>query len=378
MERRRHRRRRLSVATAAIVVLALLGTVAVGWYFSSQVVEPNHDPGPFDDEVVSATPSAVTLKRSADTARPGVYGLDWPEGHAIVGRVQRSVDGEVTRTLRERRGVLKPGTKVAVDVNTYDGDPQTALGIPFREVGVPTGLGAMPAWQIPGRGDTWAIFVHGYNSSRVEGLRDVPVLRRLRIPTLLISYRNDVGAPKAPGGKIHLGATEWLDLQSAVRYARSRGARRFVLIGDSMGGAIVSDFVRWSKLAPRVRGFVLDAPALSWKPILSLQAGERNVPFFVLDTAELLIEQRIDVTWDELDQLRHTGEFKAPILLWHGTDDETVPISTSDELARKLPRLVDYERVRDASHVGAWNIDPRAYERRLRGFLRRIRAVPRS
>ncbi|MEX2253074.1 MAG: alpha/beta hydrolase [Thermoleophilaceae bacterium] len=371
-------RRRLVIAGVALVVLAIAATLAAAWYFSSQVIDPNHDPGPFDEEVVGAGSATVTFKRSADTARRGVYGIDWPHGHAIVGHVLGGDRDTVTRALRKRSGTLKPGTKVEVNVSTYAGDPRSALGIPFKPVEVPDSLGPMPAWQVAGAGDTWAIFVHGYNSNRQEGLRDLPVLHRLGLPTLLISYRNDAGAPRSPDGRIHLGATEWEDLEAAVRYARSQGARRFVLIGDSMGGGIVCVFMRRSKLAGRVRGLVLDAPALSWKPVLSLQASERSVPFFVLDATELIIAKRIEISWGEIDQLEHTDAFRLPILLFHGTDDRTVPISTSDAFARELPRFVSYTRVRGASHVGSWNVDPPVYESKLSGFLRRIGAVPAS
>ena len=213
----------------------------------------------------------------------------------------------------------------------FDGDPKSALGIPYEEIRFRSRVGPMPAWRIEGVRDTWAIFVHGYQSNRKAGLRYLPVFRRAGLPTLVISYRNDAGAPPSRDGKIHLGATEWEDLESAVEYARENGARRFVLMGVSMGGAIVSQFMRESKLARYVDGLVLDAPALSWKPILELQADERGVPWPILDTAEWLTEQRIDISWDELDQLKHLSEYTEPILLFHGTDDKTVPISTSDE-----------------------------------------------
>ena len=66
-----------------------------------------------------------------------------------------------------------------------------------------------------------------------------------------------------------------------------------------------------------------------------------------------------------------------PILLFHGTEDSTVPISSSDAFARALPELVTYHRVARAGHVESWNVAPARYQRRVQAFLasavRRVR-----
>jgi len=72
------------------------------------------------------------------------------------------------------------------------------------------------------------------------------------------------------------------------RYAFAHGARRLVLVGYSMGGAIVSQFMQRSPLAPRVAGLVLDAPALDWQEILAFNATEMGFPSF----ASLPVEWR--------------------------------------------------------------------------------------
>jgi pimeloyl-ACP methyl ester carboxylesterase len=287
-----------------------------------------------------------------------------------VGKILSQSDDRVTRTLKITRGPLKSGTSAELNASVYEGNPRQALGIPFTHVGVPTSLGSMPAWLMSGRGDTWVIWVHGYDSNRANGVRYLPTLRRSGLPTLLISYRNDVGSPKSKDGLIHLGATEWLDLQSAAKWAKSHGARRLVLWGDSMGGGIVCNFMRFSPLASSVPSLILDAPALSWKPIFALQSDVRGVPGIVTDSAEFVIEKRIDFDYNKYDQLDHTGSFHTPIRLFHGTSDETVPITTSDEFAQKLPRLVKYTRVRGAGHVESWNVNPPAYDKAILAFLK--------
>ena len=58
-----------------------------------------------------------------------------------------------------------------------------------------------------------------------------------------------------------------------------------------------------------------------------------------------------------------------PILLFHGVEDDVVPIEGSDEFAEELPNRVTYYRVPKAGHTQSWNVDPRLYEARLSRFL---------
>lgn len=250
-------------------------------------------------------------------------------------------------------------------------NPRQTVGLAYADVSVPDELGPMPAWLIPGRTHTWAIFVHGINSDPQEGLRIAPTLHRDGLPTLLIAYREDLGAPKSPDGLHHMGLTEWRDLAAAARYALSHGARHLILVGYSMGGAIVTQFMERSPLAAHVAGLVLDAPALDWRAILSFHAKEMGLPSFAAVPLEWMIGARIDADWSGLDALRHPGYFHLPILLFHGSADETVPVATSDEFARELPGWVTYYRVPHAGHVQAWNVDPGLYDQRLTAFLSR-------
>ena len=258
---------------------------------------------------------------------------------------------------------------MGLNARVYQGNPEQSLGLSFVNVKVPGELGPMPAWLIPGRSRTWAIVVHGINASREDGLRIAPILHRAGLPTLLISYRQDVGAPPSPDGHHHMGQTEWRDLQSAARYALSHGAQRLVLVGYSMGGAIVSQFMENSSLAHSVAGLILDAPALDWKAILSFHAKEMGLPSSLADPVEWAIDLRIKPNWNSLDALDHPGDFHLPILLFHGLDDEIVPIASSDAFAKELPDWVSYYRAPYAGHIESWNVDPALYAQRVSAFL---------
>jgi uncharacterized protein len=372
---RRHTR--AITAGIALLVLALTAGAAVSWHFSSAVLVPDHSGWPADVEVVAVSASTVTLERTSDTDRPGLYGLEWSGGHAITGAVSRADADTVTRRLIKLDGYLVAGMEVGLDWNVYAGNPTSTLGLPFHSVRYRDQLGPMPAWEIPGRGKTWAIFVHGINSSMQTGLRVLPALHRADLPTLVISYREDLGAPQSPDGLHHMGLTEWRDLEAAARYAVTHGARRLVLVGYSMGGSLVTQFMQRSKLADRVAALVLDAPALDWRAILEFNSEQMGLPGFLALPVELAIGARIDADWSSLDASAHADAFHLPVLLFHGTEDDIVPIATSDEFAEQLPHWVTYYRVPKAGHTQSWNVNPALYDRRLERFLKKSVRSPR-
>ena len=276
------------------------------------------------------------------------------------------------------RGYLVPEMDVGIESAVYSGDPREAFGLPTVHVAVPGELGPMPDWLVPARGRTWAIVVHGINATPEDGMRLVPTLHRAGMPTMLIRYREDQGAPASPDGFHHMGLTEWRDLQAAARYALAHGARRLVLAGYSMGGAIVAQFMQKSRLAPRVAGLVLDAPALDWKRTIEFNSEQMGLPGFAALPVLWAVGARIDADWNSLDALAHPEAFHLPILLFHGLDDKVVPIATSNDFAAELPRWVTYYRVPHAGHTQSWNVDPKFYERRLRAFLAKLESSRRE
>jgi hypothetical protein len=74
-------------------------------------------------------------------------------------------------------------------------------------------------------------------ASRTEALRILPALAASGATTMVISYRNDLGAPAARDGSYHLGATEWQDLAAAaaLRAPGGRAAHRAVRLVDGRG-----------------------------------------------------------------------------------------------------------------------------------------------
>ena len=229
-----------------------------------------------------------------------------------------------------------------------------------------------------GAGRDWAVLVHGRGARKEETLRAVPLLRDAGWTSLVVAYRNDRDAPKGPDGRYNLGLSEWRDVEAALRYAVSHGARRVVLFGWSMGGAIVLQLLSRSALADHVVGVVLDSPVVDWGDVLTHQARTHNLPAPLVGLAQSLMASRgskrlvgvaepVDVAltnWvARADELRH------PMLLIASDGDDFVPIGPAAELAARRPDLVSLERWQMARHCKEWNTDPHRWERVVREFV---------
>jgi pimeloyl-ACP methyl ester carboxylesterase len=385
--------RLLRGAVVAVLVLALLVFAGGAWFYSGEIREGALDtkpPGarPMETEVLAVGPRSITLARDAGSPREltsaGTWGLQWAAGYGQLGAVLALAGDRVERVFtRLQGGRPRAGERAAVDPYAYPADPRVAADRPVREVSYPSPLGRAPAWLVDGRRRTWVILVHGYNAARTETLRTLATATGLGFPALAVTYRNDPGAPRNPDGLRHWGATEWRDLEAAAGYAVAHGADDVVLVGYSMGGAVVASFLLESPLAARVRGVVLDSPVLDLGEVIDRGAADRDLP--VLGTpvppaltvaAKGIAGLRYDLDWAQLDYVDRAGRLAAPILLFHQTGDPTVPVAISEALASARSDLVTFERFDGDGHVQSWNADRPRYERAVRAFLARVAPAP--
>lgn len=307
----------------------------------------------------------------------GIWGVRAPDGgYGQIVRIVARGSGTVTWEFGQMPGpAIRAGEKLEIDNDSFPANPTVALGIPFQNVSYGGPLGSYPAWFVPGTAPDWAILVHGNSLQLTNDLEPMGALFRAGVPMLAISYRNDPGAPPAADGRLRYGLTEYQDLEAAVRYALGHGAKHVILVGRSMGGGIVAAFLERSPLASEVRGVILDAPMLSFSRTIDYAATQRSLPLVGLPipptlvaTAKWIAGARYGVDWSGTDYLAGDSKLAAPILLFQGTADKTVPQSTSDQLARDRPDLVTYIVTPGAGHLDSWNLNQARYDSAIESF----------
>ncbi|MDH3499581.1 MAG: lysophospholipase, partial [Acidimicrobiia bacterium] len=314
---------------------------------------------------------SVTLRRGdgATTAlsRDGQMGMRWLSGYGSVGAILVETNESITRTFTPAVGVPAEGDGVIVDGLVYYGDPFTDHAIEYETVSIRGPLGDYDAWLVGGTRMTWTIYVHGRGTDRTESLRLLPTTVESGFPALVIRYEND---PESPGnGTYHYGLNEYRDVEVAIRFALDGGAQDVVLVGYSMGGSVISEFMHRSPFADRVSGLVLDAPMLDLGRVVDLRAEDRGVPTPLVAVAKTAVAMRFGVNWSELDYVTKLARADVPTLVFHGTEDDMVPIDLSRALDAAAPRFVQLHEIQGAGHVQSWNVDPTTYQTLVRVFL---------
>jgi uncharacterized protein len=255
----------------------------------------------------------------------------------------------------------------------YRGNPMQALNLPFTIMPIETPLGRAEAWLVPAaEAETGrAIFVHGIAGLREDGYRQLVTLHEAGWSVLLISYRNDPEAPSSAEGYHGMGLLEWPDLEAAVAaFSPGPDGPGLLVAADSMGGAILGQFLAQSDLADRVGSVALDSPALSFGAVLSHLATQGGGPLAAgrAWVALLLLPRLTGLPLERAEVSDAFVAFPGPLFIAHGAGDRIVPIGTSQAMAaaRTNKTVTLWTK---ADHLGSYVEDPATYRAAFGQFL---------
>ncbi|GAA1413997.1 hypothetical protein AUR04nite_30260 [Glutamicibacter uratoxydans] len=374
----------LGVAAGSLVAASVS---ALAGYFARRVVTPEERRA--ENAVVKQILTDdegqlwMHLVRDADTIEPGgCTFLAEFDACAVRLSAPEDVPGKpklVARRIEQvYRGSLEGVKRGYLSGAMYE--HPSDLGFDAEDVVIDLEVGEGPAWLVRGtlHPDVWVIGVHGRGARRTESIRALPALAQAGVTTLLMSYRNDGTAPTGPDGRYGLGDTEWLDVQSAVRFAQHHGARQIILLGWSMGGAISLQMADRSELGGAIDALMLVGPVINWVDVLSHQARANKIPQSVGRFGQWLLSnkagrwitgQAAPVNLKRLNWVDRASELTHPILLMHSRDDQFVPNGPSLKLAALRPDLVSLKTFTKAGHTREPNVHPQLFAQTIVDFL---------
>ena len=387
----------------------LLVLAGGGWYFSGLIYEGGLNPefpdtddiGTAEDRILVSSIDENTLTLNVEEElwgvlmEKGVYGVRGQNGDAVVGKIISSENNIVKRELLKLSGTLVSGDKVngtnlvtidefgsykILGTSSWSGQasegvytPESVSNLDYEIISYTSDLGEFPSYLTTEGDKGIVIFIHGFRgdySREVFALMRSGDLNDLGYRSMIISYRNDRGVPKDPSGIYQYGTTEWRDIDGAIDEAL-KYTDNVILFGTSGGGGPISSWLQNVGDRNKVSGIIYEAPVISFWESVEVNGAARFpwLPSQLFSYFKIVTELRYGVDFSAMDFREAVIESEIPVLLFHGDDDEWVPIEMSDYIASMRTTNLTYVRYENVGHVTSWNADPARYVRELSTFL---------
>ncbi len=393
----------------SLIFILLLVLGGAGWYFSGVIYNGGLNPeftdsssiGTAEDRVIvtNITTNSIKLNVEEELWGPllerGIYGIIGQNGDALVGNILSTSGTIVERELLELNGTIVEGDRIRgtslvireknndykiLGTSGWSGQaeegvytPKSVSNLDYETIFYKSDLGEFPAY-LTKEGDAGiVIFVHGYRgdySREVFAKMRAGDLVNMGYRSMIISYRNDRGLPKDPSGIYQYGATEWRDLDAAINKALEF-SDNIVLWGTSGGGGPVSSWLVNTDDKNKIKGIIYEAPVINFWESVEVNGAARFpwLPSQLFSYFKIFTEVRYGVDFSEMDFTDAVINSTIPTLLFHGDDDEWVPVSMSDLIASERKENFTYIRYENVGHVTSWNADPDNYVYQLGLFL---------
>ncbi len=380
-----------------------------GWFFSGVIYEGGLNPDFNDTESIGTAEDRVSVTKVNNNSivlnveeemwgpllERGVYGIIGQNGDAVVGNIISTEGTIVERELINLNGTIVEGDRIRgtslvvldnkgeykiLGTSSWSGQasegvytPKSVSGLDYETIYYQSDLGEFPAY-LTNDGDVGiVIFVHGFRgdySREVFAKMRAGEIVDMGYRSMIISYRNDKGLPKDPSGIFQYGTTEWKDIDGAIDKALEF-TDNVVLWGTSGGGGPISSWLGNVGDNSKVKGIIYEAPVINFWESVEVNGAARYpwVPQQLFAYFKIFTEIRYGIDFQNMDFTDNVINSDIPALLFHGDDDEWVPVEMSDFIAENRDTNFTYIRYENVGHVTSWNADPDNYVYQLETFL---------
>lgn len=245
------------------------------------------------------------------------------------------------------------------------------MGATYEEVAIPTANGhTLEGWWLTRpESDRVIIGCVGYRGSKWELLGIGSALWRAGFNVLLFDYH---GHGAGRGAPVTLGYRELNDFFTAYDYARGRLPDGHIgVIGFSMGAAIT---IMGAAQRPGVEAVIADSPFATHADVLSHAISRTlhapGAPFTCI--ADHFIYRRVGYRSADVQPIRAIGQIAPrPLLIIHGTADQTIPVSHAYQLFAAAGEPKELWIAEGAEHCGAYFLNRPYYCERAISFFDR-------
>ena len=392
-----------------LIILIFIVLGGAGWFFSGVIYEGGLNPDFNDTESIGTAEDRVSVTKVNNNSivlnveeemwgpllERGVYGIIGQNGDAVVGNIISTEGTIVERELINLNGTIVEGDRIRgtslvvldnkgeykiLGTSSWSGQasegvytPKSVSGLDYETIYYQSDLGEFPAY-LTNDGDVGiVIFVHGFRgdySREVFAKMRAGEIVDMGYRSMIISYRNDKGLPKDPSGIFQYGTTEWKDIDGAIDKALEF-TDNVVLWGTSGGGGPISSWLGNVGDSSKVKGIIYEAPVINFWESVEVNGAARYpwVPQQLFAYFKIFTEIRYGIDFQNMDFTDNVINSDIPALLFHGDDDEWVPVEMSDFIAENRETNFTYIRYENVGHVTSWNADPNNYVYQLETFL---------
>lgn len=243
-------------------------------------------------------------------------------------------------------------------------DTPEAAGLRYETVSLRAADGiVLFAWFLPARGTPQAtvLFLHGNAENISTHFANVAWMPAEGFNVLALDYRGygkSGGSPSLAGMQLDIDAA----LQALLE-RRDVDARRIVLFGQSLGGALAIHYAARGSQRGALRAVIADSAFADYRLIVK----EKLAGFFLTWPFQWLPALTVDNDYSPAASVRAVSP--RPLLLIHGERDAIVPAHHSKLLYDAASEPKDLWLLPAAGHIQSVR-DP-ALRRRLSDFVRR-------
>ncbi|NJO80134.1 MAG: alpha/beta hydrolase [Cyanobacteria bacterium RM1_2_2] len=227
----------------------------------------------------------------------------------------------------------------------------------YQEVWLSASRGQVQGWWIPAVSQTAPVvlYLHGNGSNLGDLVNRAARLHGMGAAVFLIDYR---GYGRS-WGVFPSETSVYEDAAAAWQYltqTRQISAQQVVLYGQSIGGAVAIEI---ASRHPDAAGIIVESSFTSMRAMVT-----RSVLEFLLPIDWILTQQ--------FDSLTKVRSLQVPILLIHGTADQTIPAPMSQALFAAAPEPKRLLLIPNADHDNVAQMGGALYLQEVEAFIRQV------